>query len=342
MLRWVLVLVLVMASAIARAQTPPPVIADQAQAREVELDRTYHQQMNEQHRLQAQFADQTAAIDRMKQRRRSWANDRELNTAQADANETAQQLATIAQTIKATADRLATARRALIDAIDAELAANPSAERRQALVAIRTRVAPQVASAPHKIVVPNSDIDPSADPEDLDRQAAALKQTDDELARQETSLAKQVDDLNHIAQVTKEHNRAQDVAYRDDDQSHRTTTSSSHGSPNIPSPTSANNGGGAGNGQVGLGSSPSNNNTTAGAPPSGSDRGELSDATVVLADVVDASTIQQLRRAQTSNDPAQRAVAAKQAEAAVAARRDQLRKKREAIEARARQLRGGQ
>jgi len=186
--------------------------------------------------------------------------------------------------------------------------------------------------------VPNSDIDPSADPEDLDRQAAALKQTDDELARQETGLASQAKTLDEVAQTRKEHDRATDVAYRDDDQSHRTSTSTSHGTANSPAtPTT---GGGGGAGQVGLGAgSPPTNSTTVGTGPNGNDR-SLSDATVVLSDVVDASTIQQLRRAQSSNDPAQRAVAAKQAEAAVAARREQLRKKREAIEARAKQLRG--
>jgi hypothetical protein len=338
MLRWVLVLVLVMASAIAQAQTVPPSVVDQAQTREGELDRAYHQQLNEQHRLQAQFADQTSAIDKMKQRRRSWANDRELNTTQADANETAQRLAAVAQDLKATADKLATARKALIDAIDVELAGNPAADRRQALTATRARIAPQVAAAPHKIVVPNSDIDPTADPEDLERQAAALKQTDDELARQQAGLATQAKDLDDVAKTRKEHDRAQDVAYRDDDQSHRTTTTS-HGNPTTQAPV-AGGGAGGGNGQVGLGGGTGSPTNTATNPSAGNDRG-LSDATVVLADVVDASTIQQLRRAQSSNDPGQRAIAAKQAEAAVAARREQLRKKREAIEARAKQLRGG-
>jgi hypothetical protein len=64
-----------------------------------------------------------------------------------------------------------------------------------------------------------------------------------------------------------------------------------------------------------------------------------SDATVVLAEVVDPSTIDSLHRASRSGDPAQRALAAKKARDAVAARLEQLRQKRAQIEARARQLR---
>ncbi len=338
MVRWWLVLVLVMASAIAWAE--PASQTDQAQARVVDLDRSLATQLTEQHRLQGQFDDETTNIARLKQRKRSWANDRELNTSQAEANETAQRLEAVAGEIKAAQAKLAAARKALVDAIDTELAASPADARRAHLAAMRAQVAPQIAAAPRKIVIPNSDIDPTADADELEKEAAALRQTEGELQKQEDTLKTQADQLDSQARMRREHERANEVSQRDDDQSHRTTghngTTDSrepvNANPSNPAP-----GGGA---QIGGGAQNGNStNTSANTAPT-ADHSE-GDAAVVLADVVDASTIKQLKRAQGSNDPKQRATAAKAAQDEVAAKRDSLRRQREAIESRARQLRGG-
>ena len=58
----------------------------------------------------------------------------------------------------------------------------------------------------------------------------------------------------------------------------------------------------------------------------------------MLGEVIDRSTIEGMMRASRSGDPAQRALAAKQAAGAVAARLEQLKKQRAAIEARAKAL----
>ncbi len=119
---------------------------------------------------------------------------------------------------------------------------------------------------------------------------------------------------------------------RDDDQPHRGSpgtvsrtepsgATATIGSPNNPSP------GGNGNAQNLSDHGPTTTTSYE------------SDATIVLADVVDSTTLDSLSRAQHSGDPTQRAAAAKLARDAVANRLAQLRAKRAAIEARAQQLR---
>ncbi len=86
--------------------------------------------------------------------------------------------------------KLADARRAAVAAIDAELAAGATGPRAQQLTADRAKLAP-ANSGVHKIVIPNSDLDPLADPEDLDKEAGALKQTEGELQHQVDELDRQ-------------------------------------------------------------------------------------------------------------------------------------------------------
>jgi hypothetical protein len=80
-----------------------------------------------------------------------------------------------------------------------------------------------------------------------------------------------------------------------------------------------------------------NSNTINGSSTAGFE----TEATIVLGDVVDPATIDGLARASRSGDPAKRAEAALHARDAVRTRLELLQKKRAAIEARARQLRGG-
>jgi hypothetical protein len=357
-LRWLLLVVcLVTASAVARAETTQGATQGATEADIVKVSQLTAQLQTDlaaESRLKAQYAGQTSGIDQLKQRPRSWKNDRELNSAQADANETLQKLDAVQGDERATQAKLKSAQKELVGAIDAELAAGTSDARKQKLATLRAALVPQVASTPKKIVIPNSDIDDAADPEELEQKAAALKQAEAELAKQEDALGNQAKELDAVAKARREHDRAQEVVARDDDQPHRQT--SSHGgaadhegtgaanggnqTPTAGGGAGAGSGGGGGGGGAGGASAPpaslSNNPST-----NAGDRGYESDATAVLDGVVDKSTLDNLRRAQSSNDPAQRAVAAKAAHDAVAAKREQLRKKREAIEARARQLRGG-
>ncbi len=279
--------------------------------------------------LAQKYAEQTAAIERVKQQKPSWRRDRELRTALADAADTANQLAAMTRDVAVAQAKLAESRRAAVAAIDAELAAGAAGPRAQKLTAERAQLAPAMSGA-KKIVIPNSDLDPLADPEDLDKEAGALKQTEGELQKQVDELDRQTSALKQAADARKEHDRAVDLAVRDDDQPHR-------GSPRSVSREAAG-GTSLGAGDVANGGTA----PTAGPTDSGGAHGASSfesDATVVLADVVDSTTLDSLSRAQHSGDPSQRAAAAKQTRDAVAARLAQLRAKRTAIEARAKSLR---
>jgi hypothetical protein len=82
--------------------------------------------------------------------------------------------------------------------------------------------------------------------------------------------------------------------------------------------------------------------TSPGGPPQPMSyaAGLVSDPTVVLAEVVDAATLEELRHAEGTRDPSDRAAAAERTAQALSARADRLRKNRLEMERRARLLRG--
>ena len=332
--RWCFALALTAAPAVwmTSAAAAPADVTATAETSVVSAEKAAGQVALQRQALAQRYAEQTAAIDRIKQQKPSWRRDRELRTALADAADTATQLATLTHDAATAQVKLADARRAVVTAIDAELAAGASGARAQQLTAERARFAPATPAA-HKIVIPNSDLDPLADPEDLDKEAGALRQTEGELQRQVDELDHQQAALKQAADARKEHDRAVDLASRDDNEPHRT-------SPHATSRESNSAGGGAGGGSVGA--TPTDPAAGTASGDAGHSTGITSfegDATIVLADVVDATTIDSLARAQRSGDPGQRAAAAKQARDSVANRLAQLRAKRAAIEARAKSLR---
>jgi hypothetical protein len=115
--------------------------------------------------------------------------------------------------------------------------------------------------------------------------------------------------------LRKQHERAGDLFNRDDDEPHRSTAKAGDSPPD------------EGNGRQ-------PNNT----PPGGGPNFE-NFVPIVLADVIDATTINSLAAAQRSGDPVQRAEAAHRTHDAIARRLDQVRKRRVEIEQRAKQLR---
>ena len=326
MCRWLLVLVLTMAPAIAWGQSATT--TDRAIAALREADKRAGALAAQRQQLAARYAAELDAIDRLKKQRASWNRDRELRSNLSDSAETANQLAVLARQIAAAQEAIAADRSALVAAIDAEHATGP---RGQQLAQLRTQLAP-ARSAPRKIVLPDADVDPLADPEDLDRQAAALRETEAELARQVQGLETQAKDLDKVAMLRKQHERAGVLASRDDDQSSHATPRSGAGGERgttatvgdaAPAPADPGAGG------------PSAAHDSTPAPASGYE----SEALVVLVNVVDATTIDALTRAQRSGDPAQRAEAARRTRDAVKARMDSLAKKRAQIEARSKTLR---
>jgi len=323
MSRWALVLMLTMVSFTASAQPQQraqrAVATDTAEA--VTRAAAQHVGQLAIHRaaLAKRYQDELDAIDRLKTQRASWRRDRELRDRMSSSLETANLLsATTRELDRAEAD-LVTTRRSYLSAIDAELAAGAVPVRLLQLSRARAVVAPELKDAPRRIVIPDLEIDPLADPEELDQRAAELRASEDKLSRQVAELRTQAAELDRLAVLRKQHERAGDLFNRDDDQPHRN-----------PARRAGDSGGSEEGGSSGpLPSAP-------GSTPTSTFENYVP---IVLADVIDATTISSLAAAQRSGDPAQRAAAAHKTHDAVAARLDEVRRKRAEIEARARQLR---
>jgi hypothetical protein len=328
MLRWLIVLVLAVAPAIASAQSSPTQVTQKAQDDVRQTERRVQVLTTSRNTLARQYDDQLKVVDRLKQQRASWRRDRELNDALAAARETATKLSAAAADLGRATTMLATHKRNLARAIDTELAGAITPARKTELSTWKAQLAPQAPKKNlQKIVIPDLEIDPLADPEELDQQAAELARAEQELERQALGLDKQAKELDEVAKLRKAHDRAGDLARRDDDQPQRSARE------------------GGGNRATGFGAN-EDAAPEAGSPPPGTGGtgggdglGDIqtpmfeSDATVVLSDVIDAQTIETLSKASRSRDPAQRAQAAKRARDAVNVRREQLRKKRAEIEA---------
>ena len=341
MSRWLLALVLAVAPATGWAQSAPAVttqvtVSSQDALRKAEL--LVGTRTAARNALSKQQDDQLKTVDRLKQQRASWRRDRDLKDALAQAQGTATKLAAAAGELVRANAQLAAARKTLLGAIDAELSALPpgpaSAQRIAALARWKAQLAP---AAPRKnlqkIVIPDLEIDPLADPEELDAQAQELLRAEQELARQAIGLDKQARDLDQADKLRKQHERAKVLALRDDDQPSRVSrTEGARASDDSAAPEAAGGGTSSGGGDGGFGQGGE-------SPLPGADPGLLSDASVVLSNVVDATTIETLTRASRSGDPAQRAQAAKSAHDAVARRIEQLRKKRLEIQAAAKSRR---
>jgi hypothetical protein len=317
------------ASVTASAQPAPTV--DRARATSTAAEQKLTQLVTQRAQLTSRYQQQLLEIDGLKKQKRSWRRDRELNAAQANANETATRLTALDKQLATAQQTLATARKAIVTAIDAELAAGATGARADQLAKLRAQLVPS-APAPKKIVIPDAEIDPLADPEELERQAAAIMAAETQLEAQRKGLAKQHDDLVHVASIRQAHDRAGELAIREDDTPQRgAPRSSTRGfgaadTAGAPQEDSAGgNGGGGGSGS--------------GADLLGTDRSTFETAAVALGEVIDRSTIDGMLRAQRSGDPKQRAEAAAQARDAVAKRLELLKKKRAMIEARAKQLR---
>jgi hypothetical protein len=282
-------------------------------------------------KLDQLYKDQLAASDRLKNERQSWRRDRDLRASMADANDTAKRLEAMNKDLVAATAALATARKTLAAAIDVELAAGTTGARGGQLARTRADLDAVLGAKPKKIVMPDDVNIDTLDPEDLEQQAQAIADTEKQLANQVAGLDQQATELTRLAELRKSHDRANDMMIREDDQPHRDVhTSSSATSGLAAAPASNGTGGGTGTTQQ-TGGNDFNG---------GGDKGTSfeSEASFVLGEVIDPSTLDTLARASKSGDPAKRATAARATRAAVAARLEQLEKKRLAIEQREKQL----
>ncbi len=326
---------------------PSPAVVDKAQAAVTTAEKNVATLIAQRGQLTTRYQQQLAAIDRLKKQKASWRRDRELNTAQADANDTAKRLTTLDASLHK-AQRIALDARAVaVRAIDAELTAGASGSRGQQLATLRNKLAPPLP-APKKIVIPDAEIDPLADPQELEQQAAALAAVEKQLEAQRKGLDAQHKDLALVAELRGAHERAGELATRDDDQPQRGggSRASRESATADQSPAPASGAGSSNDSSGGAGGGGAGESTGGGGGGSfGGDKLTVgasfeSNAAVALGEVIDRTTIDGLVRASRSGDPKQRAEAAKQARDAVAKRLEQLRKKRAIIEQRAKQLRG--
>lgn len=281
--------------------------------------------------LAASYAAALAAVDELKKQRAGFRRDRDLREKLAASLELAKSLAVANARVVAAQAVVAKANAAVVatklEAIKRELAQPGLPEARRAtLIAERDRLAAPAVRI-KKIVVPSMEIDPLADPEELEAQAAALRQSEAEIAQQLDGLAKQEVAALQADELRRNHARALDLANREDDQPRRSDQQARNGSREVAD-------------QAGTFPGPQN-----GGPPE--DVGVLATPTgptlndfgVVLADLVDKNQLAALRGAASSTDPAVRAAVAKATRSAVQARLEVLRSKRAAMEARAVQLR---
>lgn len=325
MVRWLLVLTFLVVSSIASAQSGQSMqlaaSTDSAATTAKDAEHRVAQLALNRAALAQRYQDELEAIDRLKKQRASWHHDRELRDSLSTSADTANQLGTATRELEKASAILVSARRAYLAAIEAELNAGSVPLRALQLDRARGVLEPQVKDAPRRIVFPDLEVDPLADPEELDQRAAELRASEDELNRQLAGLDAQASELEHLALLRKQHDRAGYLLDRDDDQPHRNTTQK-------PSDGSSLSDEGASSGGV------LHLPTSPGTTPSLD-----SYVPIVLADVIDASTIKSFAAAQLSGDPTQRAEAAHKARDAVAMRLEQVRKRRTEIEARSKQLR---
>jgi hypothetical protein len=269
--------------------------------------------------LEKRYTDELDAIDRLKRQRPSWRRDREIRDSLSSSLDTSNQLDTATASLKRARSKLQGARRAYLAAIDAELGAGPSPVRLEQLQRARTLLSWQLkdARAPRHIMIPDLDVDPLADPEELDQRAAELRESERLLSRQLAALDAQATGLQRSAQLHKHNDRAVDLVTRYEDSPHRRTTRGTDPTPEaqVPLPPTR---------LPSLERDPSDRD--------GAEAGRLENVIETSADTVPGMR---------SGTPAQRAEAARKAYDEMARRLEKVRSRRLEIEARAHQLRAG-
>lgn len=289
--------------------------------------------------LNARYQEELRAIDRIKKQRGSWRRDRQLRDSLAVSLDTAKRLEAAAAELQKAKQRQEQARRQAATVIVAELASPIAVSRLSQLTRERDRLVP-AAAASKKLVLPDLEIDPLADPEELEQQAASIRQSESILAAQVAALDQRSEQLGKVVELRRQHQRAAELSDREDGptrrgapRSARENTSGDSAGP-AGAPIGEGSGGGSGSGGVPPVDSPARTTIS-----SGDEIAAFAESSLVLGDIIDAAALESLRKAQTSSDPAVRAAAAKQAHAAAAARLVTVRKQRAKIEERARALR---
>jgi len=270
----------------------------------------------------AQAYDQkAAAVAQLKAQPSAWGRDRKLQALLADSQDMAAALDRKDAELRGATAALGVEKKALLGAIDAELGATaaPTAERRALL---ESRRAALVAKAARPIRIPDERIDPADDAEDLELKAGALARSEDALAAETQLLERRAVYFRRQAKLARSRARAEEDVFREEEArlpGRPVTTGRPDQSPSVGPVTSS----------PGSGTSFDGRGLDLAADPS-----------IVLADVVASSTLDELRRAERSGDPETLARSAERATREVAERADKVRQRRLEMLRRAQKLRG--
>jgi hypothetical protein len=272
-------------------------------------------------------------VDRLKRGKASWRRERQLKKALAASKRSASALSKIDRRIRSIDKRMRAAQRKLLAAINAELFAGKVDGKRRRQLGKWARATRRSLVRRKKIVLPDQRIDPLADPEDLEYQAARIAESEKDLEREIQDLIAREERYDKMVKLRSKSNRAAELGRFDDDRPRRTTGS-------FGTTSGTDRGAGAGGFEADDNASPSPESPLDSDPSdTGGLSGGASDPTVILSDVVDSVTLNELRKADRTGDPRARARATKRTRKAVQQQLEQLRRARKRIENRARKLR---
>jgi hypothetical protein len=281
--------------------------------------------------LQRIYSAQLAEIDRLKRGRAGWNRDRQIAGKKASSQETAEKLSRTDAALRTLDKNLLDWRAYLLTQVSRELAGTTTPVRRRALEKMRRELATLIRPPARKIILPDDSLDELADPDELAEQIALIEQAERELQRERARLKSREESYARVDRLRTQHDRAGQMSDLDDTDVRRTTgrpetsrTGDASGgaqdeadtddSGAEPAPADPGSGGGAGDGSLDE------------SPSTGSDS-DFVQSSIILADVVDSSTVDALKRAAGSSAKA-RASAASQARKQVDARLGRLARSR--------------
>ena len=327
------------------------------------LEQRRTQKLAEKGVLERSYETQLRELDRLKRSKASWRRDRQIRTSQAESQTTAERLSRADLELRAIDGLLRRQREAILVVVDREIALGPGAARRALLGQMRSQVTAALEPRVRKILVPDDRLDVLADPEELTEQIVLIRQAEQELRREREALQQREQRYAHMARLRELRQRAGEMSELDEDvvqHGGRTGTGGRNGAT-----TGTNNGGGGDVASPGAGG---NDSAPPPPPPTGSEGGSgngsngiqdnggtyapdtrgtgedvgFERSSILLTDVVDASTIDALQRAGRSASPRARAEAAARARKQVEARLQQLEHGRVLIQSHLTRLRRGQ
>lgn len=294
------------------------------------------QRVVEKRSLSATYARQLAELDRLKQSKASWRRDRQIRAKKAESQATGARLSRVDAELRVLDAQLKVQRESLLAAIARELAdGSASPTRRAVLERLRGQVAAVLRPRARKIILPDDSLDELADPEELAEQIALIARAEKELAQERQVLRQREDRYTRWAVLRDQRERAGQMSDLDDDQVRRSTGRTGKAGRDNGSgggSTAEDDQGDSASPGAGGAEPPAEDPGDGGSPPPSGPDASFDASSVVLADVVDSSTIDALKRAGRSSNPRERAVAAARARKQVEQRLDRLANSRKLIQ----------